>query len=166
MKIYLIGMPGSGKSTLGRKLARELLVEFVDLDNEIEKKEGKSVREIFAANGEEYFRLSESQVLTNWSVSPTSFVMATGGGTPCFFNGIQVINETGLSIFLDVPLSQLLFRLEKKTDRPLLSSADEKEMEDKLNRLRSARLAIYEQAHIKIENPDLSKLMTAIHLRK
>jgi shikimate kinase len=166
MKIYLIGMPGSGKSTLGRKLARELLVEFVDLDNEIEMKEGKSVREIFSGNGEEYFRLAESRMLADWSVSPTSFVMATGGGTPCFFNGIQVINETGLSIFLDVPMSQLLMRLEKKTDRPLLRSSDEEEMEDKLNRLRSARRAIYEQAHITIENPDLSKLMTAIHLRK
>lgn len=166
MKIYLIGMPGSGKSTLGKKLARELLVEFVDLDHEIEKKEGKTVSEIFSAHGEEYFRLTESQVLAHWSALPTSFVMATGGGTPCFFNGIQVINETGISIFLDVPLIQLIYRLEKKTDRPLLSSADEKEMADKLSRLRTTRLDIYQQAHIIIENPDLSKVMTAIHLKK
>ncbi len=166
MKIYLIGMPGSGKSTLGKKLARELLVEFVDLDNEIEKTEGKSVSEIFSGNGEEYFRLTESQVLAHWSALETSFVMATGGGTPCFFNGIQLINETGLSIFLDVPLTQLLSRLEKKTDRPLLSSSDKKEMEDKLNRLRTSRLSIYQQAHITVEDPDLSKLMTAIHLKK
>lgn len=166
MKIYLIGMPGAGKSTLGRKLARELLVEFVDLDNEIEKKEGKSVKEIFSGSGEEYFRLTESLVLAGWSALPTSFVMATGGGTPCFLNGLKVINESGLSIFLDVPLSQLLFRLEKKTDRPLLRSSDKKEMKDKLNRLRSSRLAVYQQAHITIESPDLSKLITAIHLKK
>ena len=166
MKIYLIGMPGSGKSTLGRKLAKELLVEFVDLDNELEKRERKSVREIFSQDGEDYFRQKESQVLAEWSASSKSFVMATGGGTPCFLNGIETINETGLSIFLDVPLSQLLSRLQEKTDRPLLNSSDNSEMEDKLKSLRSRRLSVYEQAHIKIENADLLKLMEAIHLRR
>jgi shikimate kinase len=166
MKIYLIGMPGSGKSTLGRKLAKELLVEFVDLDYEIETSERKSIKEIFALNGEDYFRQVESKTLIDWSASSKSFVMATGGGTPCFYKGIEVINETGLSIFLDVPVSQLLSRLEKKTDRPLLSSADQKEMDEKLTALRSRRLSVYRNAHITIENPDVSKLTTAIHLKK
>jgi shikimate kinase len=166
MKIYLIGMPGSGKSTLGRKLAKELLVEFVDLDHELETREKKSIKEIFALNGEDYFRQIESQVLIEWSASSKNFVMATGGGTPCFYQGIEVINETGLSIFLDVPVSQLLSRLEKKTDRPLLSSADQKEMEEKLTEIRSRRLSVYQQAQITVENPDLSKVKAAIHLKK
>jgi shikimate kinase len=166
MKIYLIGMPGSGKSTLGRKLAKELLVEFVDLDYEIETRERKSIKEIFSLNGEDYFRQIESKTLIDWSASSKSFVMATGGGTPCFYKGIDVINETGLSIFLDVPVIQLLARLEKKTDRPLLSASDKQEMEEKLSVLRSRRLAVYQQAHITVENPDLSKLMEVIHLRK
>ncbi len=166
MKIYLIGMPGSGKSTLGRKLAKELLVGFVDLDHEIETREKKSIKEIFSLNGEDYFRQIESQVLIDWSASSTSFVMATGGGTPCYYKGIEVINETGLSIFLDVPLNQLLARLEKKTDRPLLSASDKQEMEEKLSVLRSRRLAVYQQAHITVENPNLSKLKEVIHLRK
>lgn len=166
MKIYLIGMPGSGKSTLGRKLAKELLVEFVDLDHEIETREKKSIKEIFSLSGEDYFRQIESQVLIEWSASSISFVMATGGGTPCHYRGIEVINETGLSIFLDVPIIQLLNRLEKNTDRPLLGAADKQDMEEKLSVLRSRRLAVYQQAHVTVENPNLSKLMEAIHLRK
>lgn len=165
MKIYLIGMPGSGKSTLGRKLAKELLVEFVDLDKEIERREGKSIKEIFAQSGEDYFRQIESMVLAEWSASPTNFVMATGGGTPCFYHGIEIINETGLSIFLDVSVHQLLSRLAEKTDRPLLNSSDVREMEEKLLALRSLRLPVYQLAHIKLENADLSKLLEAIHLR-
>ena len=159
-------MPGSGKSTLGRKLAKELLVEFVDLDHEIETRERKSIKEIFSLHGEDYFRQIESKVLLEWSASSISFVMATGGGTPCFYKGIEVINKTGLSIFLDVPVSQLLARLAKKTDRPLLSASDKQQMEEKLTALRSRRLIIYQQAHITLENPDLSKLRQIIHLRK
>jgi shikimate kinase len=142
------------------------LQKSVDLDYEIETRERKSIKEIFSLNGEDYFRQIESKTLIDWSASSKSFVMATGGGTPCFYKGIEVINETGLSIFLDVPVTQLLARLEKKTDRPLLSASDKQEMEEKLSVLRSRRLAVYQQAHITVENPDLSKLMEAIHLRK
>ena len=166
MKIYLIGMPGSGKSTMGRKIAQELLVAFVDLDREIEKREGKSVSQVFAEKGEDHFRQVESQVLLEWAASEKSFVMATGGGTPCFYKGIEVINKTGLSIFLDVQVSVLLSRLEKKSDRPLLHSSDATEKEGKLKTLRASRLKFYQAANITIENADLSKLMEAIHLRK
>jgi len=166
MKIYLIGMPGSGKSTMGRKIAQELLVSFVDLDEEIEKREGRSVSQVFAENGEDYFRQIESKELLEWAVSEKSFVMATGGGTPCFYNGIEVINQTGLSIFLDVPMRILLSRLGKKTDRPLLQALDAAEKEGKLKALRASRLKFYQKAAITIDNADLSKLMEAIHLRK
>lgn len=166
MKIYLIGMPGSGKSTLGKQLARELLMAFVDLDKEIEKREGKSIKQVFAEKGEDYFRQVESQMLLEWAASEKSFVMATGGGTPCFYKGIEVINQTGLSIFLDVQVSVLLSRLEKKSDRPLLHSSDATEKEGKLNALRASRLECYLSSNITIENADLSKLRAAIHLRK
>lgn len=166
MKIFLIGMPGSGKTTLGKRLAKEMLLPFVDLDKEIEKREGKSVQQVFAENGEDYFRQVESKELTAWAGSSKSFVMATGGGTPCFFEGIKVINQSGLSIFLETPLSTLLSRLEKKTDRPLLNAADAKEKKEKLASLLNARNQFYHQANITVKNADLSKVMAAIHLRK
>jgi shikimate kinase len=165
MKIFLIGMPGSGKTTLGKRLAKEMLMPFVDLDKEIEKREGKSVQQVFAESGEDY-RQVESKELTEWAASSKSFVMATGGGTPCFYEGIKVINQSGLSIFLDVPLSTLLSRLERKTDRPLLNAGDVEEKKERLSSLLAKRTQYYQQANITVKNADLAKLMSAIHLRK
>ena len=166
MKIFLIGMPGSGKTTLGKRLAKEMLTDFVDLDKEIEKREGKSVQQIFSEKGEDYFRQIESRELIEWAGSSKSFVMATGGGTPCFYEGINVINNSGLSIFLDVPLTTLFSRLGKKTDRPLLNANDINEKKEKLSALRANRIQYYQQANVTVRNANLSKVMTAIHLRK
>ena len=166
MKIFLIGMPGSGKTTLGKRLAREMLMPFVDLDKEIERREGKSVQQLFSESGEDYFRQVESKELIEWAASPKSFVMATGGGTPCFYDGIKVINQSGLSIFLDVPLNTLLSRLERKTDRPLLNAADVEEKKARLSSLLASRTQYYQQANITVKNADLSKVMGAIRLRK
>ena len=157
MKIFLIGMPGSGKTTLGKRLAKEMLMTFVDLDKEIEKREGKSVQQVFAESGEDYFRQVESKELTEWAASSKSFVMATGGGTPCFYEGIKVINQSGLSIFLDVPLSTLLSRLERKTDRPLLNAGDVEEKKERLSSLLAKRTQYYQQASITVKNADLSQ---------
>jgi shikimate kinase len=166
MKIYLIGMPGSGKTTLGKQLAEELLLLFVDLDKEIEKREGMSVQEIFAKQGEDHFRMVESQVLREWAGSKKGFVMATGGGAPCFHNGIGIINETGLSIFLDEPVTELLRRLMQKTDRPLLNTGDKEEKEARLLKLRDARLEFYSQAKIRVASPTLQKVMEALRFNK
>ena len=159
-------MPGSGKTTLGKRLAKELLTEFVDLDKEIEKREGKSIQQIFAEHGEDYFRQVESKELIEWAGSSKSFVMATGGGTPCFYEGIKVINQSGLSIFLDVPLTTLFSRLVKKTDRPLLNADDINEKKEKLSELLANRIQDYQQANITVRNANLSKIMAAIRLRK
>ena len=166
MKIFLIGMPGSGKTTLGRQLAKEMLMTFVDLDKEIEKREGKSVQQVFGENGEDYFRQAESKELIEWAASSKSFVMATGGGTPCFYENIKVINQSGISIFLDVPLATLLSRLEKKTDRPLLNAGTVEEKKERLSSLLAHRTQYYEQANIVVKNANLSKVMEAIRLRK
>jgi shikimate kinase len=165
MKVFLIGMPGSGKSTLGKLAAEALQMPFVDLDMEIEGHEGRSIPKIFMESGEDHFRKVESDLLARWAGSDKSFMMATGGGAPCMLKGIEVINRSGLSVFLDVPVHELVSRLKSKTDRPLLSD-DIMEREKILISLREARVNCYRQAKVTIENPDLDKLLQAIHFKK
>lgn len=165
MKIFLVGLAGSGKTTLGKQLAEELQLPFVDLDWEIERRENLSVQEIFAQRGEDQFRRVESEILGEWSVSQNDFVMATGGGAPCFFNGIDIINGSGLSIFLDVPVDVLSSRLAGATDRPLLNSSDDDERKMKLESLRAARLETYRKAHLIVPDPSLKSLLQVIKLR-
>lgn len=161
-KIYLIGLPGSGKTTLGKTLASSLDMPFIDLDAEIEKQEGQPVPAIFSAKGEAYFRQAESRMLRAWADSPQSFVMSTGGGAPCFYDGIKIINDTGISIFLDVPVSEILTRLAAVQDRPLLLAADEQQKKEKLESLRNTRLDIYRQAQFVVQDPTLQNVQAAI----
>lgn len=166
MKIFLIGMPGSGKSTLGKQVARHLAVDFVDLDAEIEKTEGKSISEIFSQQGEDHFRLIESRLLREWAASSRAFVMATGGGAPCFHKGIEVINEYGLSIFLDCPVSQLIDRVRKNQERPLLLASDESELRDRLERMLEKRGACYQKAAIVLQNATLDSLLHHLDIKR
>jgi shikimate kinase len=156
MKIYLIGMPGSGKTTLGKQVASLLQLPFVDLDQEIESGEGRPIPEIFRTEGETYFRSIEADTLAAWAASDKIFVMATGGGAPCFHKGIDVINNTGMSVFLDVPLALLVTRVEKKTERPLLLHEDAEALRQKLQQLFETRTPIYRQAHIHVQDADLT----------
>jgi shikimate kinase len=159
MKIYLIGMPGSGKTTLGKQVASSLALTFVDLDHEIEQREQKTIPEIFEHKGEDYFRQVESDLLKEWAFSVENFVMATGGGAPCFHDGVRVINQSGISIFLDVPVDELVRRVAKKTNRPLLPTTDEQLLTEKIGKLRADRMSIYKQAQISLEDPTLSDVM-------
>lgn len=143
--IFLVGMPSSGKSTLGRKLARMLNYRFVDLDKLIVKDQKKTIPELFQENGEAYFREVESRILHR--TRPNSWlVVATGGGAPCHFENMEFIKKNGISIFLHVPPAELARRIQKhgKDDRPLLSGVAQ--LEEELERRLQTRLPFYEQA--------------------
>ena len=150
MKIFLLGLPGSGKTTLGKAMSEVLRLSFVDLDWEIEHQAGKKIKEIFSELGESRFRALESLELKRWCTLPSGFVMATGGGTPCFFDNMEKIKQAGTSVFLDVPVSKIVERMEGASllERPLLSSLQREEVQEKIGRLRSDRIHFYQQATI------------------
>lgn len=159
-------MPGSGKTTLGKQVARHMDVDFVDLDTEIEKAEGKSISEIFRQQGEDHFRLLESRLLHEWAASTKAFVMATGGGAPCFHQGIDVINQYGLSIFLDCPVPQLVDRVRQNRERPLLLASDEDELRDRLERMLEKRRQCYQRATVVLQNATLDSLLRKLNIKR
>lgn len=118
--IFLIGLPASGKTTFGRQLANDLSIPFTDLDAEIEKTENRSIPEIFKQSGESYFRKVEQKVLTSFLNFQEDMVIATGGGTPCFFDNMEQMNANGTTIYLDVPLSEIEDRLATDQSRPVM----------------------------------------------
>ena len=126
MKYFLVGMPSCGKSSLAKIIGKEINIQFIDLDKEIEIVEKRSINEIFNIKGEGYFRKIESEVLNSIIKSNKSFIMATGGGTPCYNDNMKIINNNGISIFLDVKISELENRLKNKKDRPLLNRNQDK----------------------------------------
>ncbi len=117
---FLIGMPGSGKTTFGKQLAAELELPFFDLDVEIEKEIGKKITEIFKDQGESVFREIESEKLIETIASNDKFILATGGGTPCFGNNLEKMDEHGLTIYLNTSIEEIKNRLANDQTRPLL----------------------------------------------
>lgn len=148
MKIFLIGLPGSGKTTLAKQLASKIPLPYMDLDQEIEKAEQKTIPQIFKDKKEDYFRKVESQLLKAWCTSDMSFVMATGGGAPCFFDNLKVMNDAGITIFLDVPTMEIAKRIvsSKGEERPLLKASGLDGLKDQIEFLRSQRIGFYKQA--------------------
>lgn len=146
-------MPSSGKSTLGRQLAKRLNYHFVDTDDLIENQEIASISDIFKYKGENYFRLIESNTLK--AIQPNQrFIVATGGGMPCFHNGIDLIKANGTSIFLNVSPEDLLKRIQKSDvdNRPLIDKKTSiQELLAGIKKRYEDRLKYYEQADIQID---------------
>ena len=144
-KIFLVGLPGAGKTTLGMELAVHLGRQFVDLDQEIEKDLKQSIRKIFSEQGEAFFRQQEYQHLHKIITEVPEFVLATGGGTPCFFDNMEQMNQLGSTIFINTPISQIKQRLQQDSIRPLMQS-------NTLESLMEKRISWYQKAEHTITN--------------
>jgi len=146
-KIYLVGFMGSGKSTIGRILAKKLKIPFVDLDKEITIREGLTIPQIFSLKGEAYFRKLELDLLKEITQTVPFFVMATGGGLGANPDAMEYMKKHGLVIWLDIDFPTFLKRTSKDSNRPLL-----KKREEELRALFNQRKNVYKKAHISVKS--------------
>lgn len=158
LKVVLIGLPGSGKSTFGRQLASVLDFPYYDLDNLIEENYSMRIPEIFSQYGEGTFREWETDSLKKILEKDESYVLASGGGCPCFNDNMDLINQHGISVYLDVPLEEISSRLggSKVQNRPMFRGLDQGEITLKLKSLLADREYFYDQAKIKLSGEDFS----------
>ncbi len=161
MRIYLIGYMASGKSNLGRQLAEKLNVQFIDLDYLFEERYKISVLDFFEKYDEQAFRIIERSLLAE-TTQIEDVVISTGGGTPCFFDNMEVIKMAGTSIYLNWELPALLARLKMvKRKRPLLKNIPAGDLEITVAAQLRDRSYFYNQADIIMagENCDVESLL-------
>jgi shikimate kinase len=157
MKIYLIGFMGSGKTHWGHQLSKKLGLPFFDTDEQVVNSEGLSINEMFEKFGEEYFRLKEKGILHIITESHSSFVMACGGGSPCYFNNIDYMNQSGTTVWLNTPLTILFQRLiNEKDKRPLLKGLSDDQLRGFIIKKFADRKIYYEQAEVIIDDEEIS----------
>jgi shikimate kinase len=147
MLIFLVGFMGSGKSTVGQRLARRLGYSFIDMDARIEGEYGMTINEIFEKLGEKAFREMENQLLEEMFTRQDA-VISTGGGLPCTGNNMDLINRSGVSIYLKMEPATLLNRLSRgKSRRPLIRHLSHTEMEEFIHMKLREREPFYLKAH-------------------
>ncbi len=155
-KIFLTGYMGSGKSSTGKTLASQLKYEFIDLDKFIEQEYKMTIPEIFSSKGEKEFRSMEHNTLKK-VVDKENVVIACGGGTPCYFNNMELMNNNGTTVYLKMSTDALVGRLmTAKEKRPLIANKDEKQLRDFVNRQLEKREDIYHQAQYTVKAKDLN----------
>ena len=146
--IFLIGFMGSGKTTLGRKLASRLGYMFMDLDHVLEAQEGVTIAEYFAKHGEDAFRKLESEVLKK-ARYPDHAIVSTGGGLPCFFDNMDWMNAHGKTVYIKLSPKTLADRLEnEKEKRPLLTEHHGEALVQFIEGKLEEREPFYNQANI------------------
>ncbi|MDB5025792.1 MAG: shikimate kinase [Mucilaginibacter sp.] len=148
MKIFLIGFMGSGKTTLGRKLAARMNCEFIDLDHKLEQQVELSIAEYFSFFGEDAFRKLESEVLKK-TIYPDDVIVSTGGGLPCYFDNIDWMKANGKVVYIKLAPKILADRLESgKEERPLLQDKHDDDLVAFIEQRLAEREAFYSQATI------------------
>lgn len=157
--IVLCGFMGSGKTTIGRKLARLTGLEFIDADQYLEAREGKKIPDIFAEQGEAYFRDRECAYIRELS-QREGIVLSLGGGAVLRPENVKAVRETGLLIHLDTPYYRILKNLSYSNTRPLLAGPDK---QAETRRLYNARKAVYHHAaDISVRSPKISEVLEKV----
>ena len=153
--VFLIGYMGVGKTTIGKLLSIELGLEFIDLDKYIEKRYRKSIPELFERKGEEGFRKIECEMLREIATFQ-NVLISTGGGAPCFFDNMDLMNKMGITIYVKATVEQLVSRLlASKNVRPLVQNKSPDELKEFVKQHLSQRQIYYSQAKIVYENEQL-----------
>jgi len=156
MKIFLIGFMGSGKTTLGRKLASRMGYEFIDLDHKLEQQAELSIAEYFSIFGEDAFRELESEVLKK-TLYPDDAIVSTGGGLPCYFDNMDWMKANGKSVYIKLPPKTLADRLEAgKEERPLLQDKHGDDLVAFIEQKLAEREGFYSQANIIVDGLNLT----------
>ena len=169
MKIILLGYMGSGKTTIGTQLAKKLYQDFTDLDEYIEKKENKTITEIFKEKGEIYFRKIEHTYLKKFINENDTYVLSLGGGTPCYANNMNIISkETDLhSIYLKASVGTLYDRLKNNSSkRPLLAKLTKESLIEYIAKHLFERNIYYEKAkhRISINSKGIDDIVAEIRI--
>tara|TARA_B100000886_G_C20326022_1_gene450278 strand:- start:24 stop:521 length:498 start_codon:yes stop_codon:yes gene_type:complete len=160
-KFFIVGMPASGKSRLGKYISSITNLIFLDLDNEIEKKLDTRVKDIFKINGENFFRKIETKTLKEIIENKNNFILATGGGTPCFNENMSLINKSGISIFIDVKREILHERISRNDKRPLLNGTFSLDM--KLSDLYKERIDYYKKSKYHVSKDIRNEVLSIIN---
>lgn len=156
-RIFLMGYMGAGKTTVGKKLSKQLNLSFIDLDYYIEGRYHKEIRQLFAERGEDAFRDIERRMLHEVA-SFEDVLVSTGGGTPCFFDNMEFMNDVGTTVYLKVSVDELANRLEVcKQTRPVLQNRSGEELKQFIADSLENRRPFYEQAQIVF---DAEQMMT------
>ena len=149
---------GSGKSTVGKKISAALDWDLIDLDKEIERREGKSLHEIFSGEGEGYFRKIESEVLRDL-ITDKNIIISCGGGTPCFNSNMEFMLENGITVYLKMEAEQLKSRLiNSHSTRPLIKNLTPDELLSYINKSLCEREKYYNQSEIIVKGLDVNIL--------
>ncbi len=159
--IILIGYMGSGKTSVGEKLAERLTYQFRDTDQMIEKKAGDTINRLFAVQGEEYFRNLETDLLKELMPSLEHTVLSTGGGIPLREQNRKILIDLGYVVFLKANKQTTLRRLKGDSTRPLLQGDD---LEKKVERMLEIRTPIYEKTAHKIISTDGRSIFEIVEL--
>jgi len=156
-KIFLIGMMGSGKTFWSKKLSIKLKTAAYDLDNLVEIMEERSISEIFKQSGEDFFRKEESKMLKLFG-QKKSYILSCGGGTPCYYDNLEWMNKTGITIWLDEPIEVLANRLAtEKHLRPLIKTLKDDELAPFLEEKLADRLPFYCNAAYRLSGVQITE---------